>query len=252
MSSCGGPVTSAIFNRRVAFRLALATFVALAFNYILYSHGALASHPSRYAAVRENDQGTLYTGVKGDMWFGDPYPNPPDPGFSNGTIWTANYNYCDGNSWVETGWYEGYRDHAYGRYYKFIYKVPGTNNCNYYEVPGIFGTPAVGSTENFRLELCLSGCSSTSEYRWYWQNLWTASVKTGWTYAEDVTAGGEVGGHQTNIGMQGAISNLRYRKSLTWYTWTESTTDESGCDTGYTLNWTGSDDINFYNGSGGC
>lgn len=212
-----------------AIRLALIAVFGVAFNYWLHASSAPAhaSHPNRYAVANETSSGQNYSGIQGDIYVGDPSPCCPTGGFSNETIWAVlQGSSCSGKSWVETGWYEGYKAGNFGRYYKFIYKVPGTNNCTYTEA-NIGGTPVVGSAPNYRLERYTG-----TQWRWYWLGSHVASVTAGWSYGNVMQGGGEVGGHSDNIGMLGAIYNLKYRVGTgSWTTWTENTTDSYICST---------------------
>jgi len=66
---------------------------------------------------------------------------------------------------------------------------------------------------------------------------------TGWNFGANGNAnllevGGEVGGHYTGIGMQGAINNLKYKRT-SWDVWNNASTDNKRCDFGYKLIWNG-------------
>lgn len=64
---------------RWATRAALIGVVTVGFNYWLHNDvlSVSAHHPNRYAVVQEFSGGQTYTGVQGNIYVGDPYPNAP-------------------------------------------------------------------------------------------------------------------------------------------------------------------------------
>ena len=123
--------------------------------------------------------------------------------------------------------------------YKFFFKLP-SSNCVYTEYY-LLGNPSPNSTHNYRLE-----CEACGNGNWYLyiDGSYITGMYTGWNFsangnANGLVVGGEVGGHNAGIGMQGAISNMRYKRGATWYVWNNATTDNKRCDFGYRLIWNG-------------
>lgn len=206
----------------------LLTF-AITFNLWLYIDPSkvLASHPNRYAAVTENNQ-LDYLGIQGQIYTGSPGPVPSGT-ISNQTLWAVNNGSCGGSSWVEAGWTKKGADPIR---HKFIYKVPGTNNCLYTEE--LYESPQSGSYHVHRLEYCSSGCAPLT-WSWTVDGQLRRTLKTGWILTYYISAGGEVGGHYTGIGMSGGINTLQYRRAGSWYNFEYA--DDYRCDHGYNLIW---------------
>ncbi len=216
------------------FRLVVVVAAVVTFNVGLYGSApsVFASIANRYALVRESSA-VFYTAAKADIWTGAPSPVPAGT-FSNQTIWAVNDTACSGAmSWIEAGWT---KKGTASIQYKFIYKVPGTQNCTYQErlfSPG----PEYNTSHNYRLEWCTS-CGSLNAWYLYLDNAFLTGVVTGWHYANRIDAGGEVGGDYVGIGMQGGMNLLKYRLgNVSWY---DFSPDSTSCDYGYTLIYNGS------------
>lgn len=216
-----------------AIRTAVVAAATAGFNYWLHSQAdpTDAGGSQRYARLEHYGYFGQYLGIQGDVLVGNPIPcYEGSCAFSNQTLWPGRVSGCSGPSWVETGWYKGVHSVTgqFGWYYKFIYRVPGTNGCTY------------------------------TEAMMYWLGFHVASVTTGWTYAHVVQAGGEVS--STGIGMAGGVNNVKYGRQFSpGLGYTPITSDDPYvsylCDYGYALFWVGYDDIQtvgYYNGQGNC
>jgi hypothetical protein len=191
---------------------------------VAFQRDAHATHANRYAVVFESNFAD-YTGIQGDIWTGAPNPVPAGT-FSNQTLWATRNNLCynnpvPGKSWIETGWT---KKGTAPLIYKLIHKLPGWN-CAYIEENLGLGGPVYNSTHSYKLE-----CTTCFNANWFLTlDAIQWGLYTGWGNPATVTylnAGGEVGGHYTGIGMQGAVNNLKYKRGSTWYTWTNATGDD--------------------------
>jgi len=163
-------------------------------------------------------------------------------------MWAVNFSNCQGKSWIEVGWTKKGTNPVK---YKFIHKTPGSS-CAYIEELN-FGSPAPWTVHLNKLEYCPS-CQGTS-WTWHLDGSLKRILNTaGWSYANRLDAGGEVGGHYDGIGMNGAVVYMRYLPlGGIWQNWVYA--DDTLCNTGYNLIWTDSPSIldwGYDTAGGGC
>ena len=188
-------------------RLLLLAVLAAGFNVWLHTQAPGALAHSRSHAIVADITGS-YTGIKGDMYTGGPTPIAADgQSWSSEVLWAINYSYCTGSllggSWIETGWRQ-YGGQSPRMYYGYL--VP--SSCTWKRVQYQSIAPHSYHSQELR--------NLGSVWRAYHDGAAKPTVTTGWQTAHWIEAGGEVYG-DVPTGMQGGVSNLKYRIGTTYY-----------------------------------